>query len=376
MLKLKNKKIRIGIAGCGWIAENAHIPAFLSLKNVEIISLFDINITHAQKVSEKYGINIMCDNFEEFLTTGIDAVVITTPNSTHYQYTIQTINAGKAVMCEKPFTISLIETEEILKLAKEKNVIVIPAFVNRFRFDVQRMITEILKNKIGNITNVDAGWLRKNGVPRPGTWFTKKEMSGGGVLIDIGSHVIDICLWIIKNYTYQSVKLRTTYEINQRENPNATWFELNNDRNFEIDVEDSGIADVCFSNNINLNVKLSWIAATEGDCTYFHIHGEKGSIYLKTLFGFSTQRLFERSELKICYLDGTKEEIYFDDKENNAIDAFNKQAKHFIERVRGLDNKFITVDDAFNTVTLIQNLYENEEQNFVSRDELKYGGAE
>lgn len=353
------ESLKIGLAGCGWIAANGHIPAFRKLENVELESVFDIDISRAKSLAANCGIGKFYDNYNEFLQSGIDAVVVTTPNHTHGAYALQAIENGKHVLCEKPFTISSIEAEKIVRAAEKNKKVVMPAFVNRFRQDVQAM-KDMIDRYAGDIKQVNAGWIRKSGVPRPGTWFTSRELSGGGVLIDLGSHIVDLCLMITGMKPIKDISLHTSYSMADNFRTSASWFAADYNSDLPVDVEDSADADVEFADKTGMHIKLSWQAPVKADYTYFNVVGSEGSVELKTLFGFSNQRLW-KDDLLTFTVNGKTEAISLNTSVNKTLEAFYMMAKQFSSRIINCDNpEFLTHKDGYNTVRLIEKLYGSE----------------
>ncbi|MHC1683115.1 MAG: Gfo/Idh/MocA family protein [Clostridiaceae bacterium] len=355
----KHNKVKIGICGCGWIAENAHIPALIKNGHVEITSVFDFDLNRSINIANKFKIKSYFDSFDDFLNSDIDAVIISTPNYSHGEYILRTLEKGKHVLCEKPFTVFLEETKEIITLANKNKKIVMPGFVNRFRYDIEKMRQIILDNDIGDIKKIEAGWVRRSGVPRPGTWFTNKKLSGGGVLIDLGSHIIDLCLMLLSDKNIKEKALTTSYNYTNNSELSASWFKRDTKNNLTIDVEESALSEIVFQDKVLLQVKLSWLASKEGDFTYFKIYGENGEVELKTLFGFSNDRLWEGDSLFIKK-DNESKTIYFNKEENNAMLAFSSMMTYFINSINGEDMNFLNLEDAYNTVNLIEQLYQCE----------------
>ena len=354
------KTVNICIIGAGWIVVHMHIPALQKIDHVRIVAICDTDIERAKKVAEEYNIPNVCEKIDELLEYDIDAVIIATPNYTHAMYSIRMLECGIHVLCEKPVALHASEIERIKKLEKERNVVYCPGFVNRWRFDIQQIYAMISDNRIGNILSIEAGWLRKNGVPRPGTWFTKREYSGGGVLVDLGSHVIDICLMLLKDKVVSQYQLLTAMNqdtINKNSGA-ASWFAYSYNDSYEIDVEDTAYADVFYEDGTKLSVKLSWLSPIKGDCTYFDIVGDKGRIRLHTLFGMSNDRLWSDDTLQIQV--GDKVEIQKLDRiENSTAVAFSKMHQYFIKSIAE-KQEYTNSDDALITVRMIENLYSAE----------------
>lgn len=354
-------KVTIGIVGCGWIAENAHIPALLNNEKVNVKAVFDTNIERAQTISDRYSIEYAFGDFEDFLDCGFDGIIIASPNDTHVQYTLEALIRKIGVLCEKPVAWKSSEVKEIIRVSKEHNVVYVPGFVNRWRQDIQTMYHTIKEGKLGEIRFVDAGWLRKSGVPRPGTWFTNRECAGGGVLVDLGSHIIDICLMFLGDKKPVNYELKTSI-CNQnkvKQSGAAGWFSKNDASELEMNVEDTAIVKVLFEDDVTIHTKLSWLASIDSDCTYFKVVGTKGEMELKTLFGFSNERLW-KEDILISTIEGVNDVIYLNMTENNSRNAFGEMLSYFCESLLSRKANYTNCYDAQKTVTLIENLYKRE----------------
>lgn len=351
--------IKIGCIGCGWIIEQAHIPVLMKLEDVRLTAVFDADLIRAQVVAERFGIDGIYNDIEALLSADIDAVIIATPNFTHADYVMAALERGLHVLCEKPVALNVRDVAAMIDAAQANGVIFFPGFVNRFRNDIAKLREMVECSEIGEITHLDAGWLRRSGVPRPGTWFTHKTYSGGGVLIDLGSHIIDICLMLLGNKLPTSHALTTFKLMNHQDDRDAKWFTANYANKLSIDVEDTARARISFEDGVLLTVNLSWKAPVEGDCTYFTLYGTRGSIYLKTLFGFSTDRLWEHDSLVIARENDQTISTKLDKNENNARNAFAEMLKAYVDAIKGEPLEQISHHDAYKTVEMIERLYAN-----------------
>ncbi|MEC0090211.1 Gfo/Idh/MocA family protein [Paenibacillus macquariensis] len=356
---MKSQRLNIGIIGCGWIAEYAHIPAFKQISDVKISSVFDIDIGRAARLAKAHDIQGIYSSLNDFLDSGIDAVIVATPNHSHAQYTMESLRRGLHVICEKPVAIRAGDVKQIIEIAEQNQLVYFPAFVNRFRYDVLKMREFIQSNRIGEIIHVEAGWLRRSGIPRPGTWFTNKALSGGGVLIDLGSHMVDICLMLFGDKQPLSQNLDTVMQESKADPLDAGWFKGEYSVGLPMDVEVTAISEIGFSGSSKLNLKLSWAADINGDCTYFIVKGTKGNIKLKTLFGFSNDKLWNEDSLIVEDSAGV-EVITLDNSINNAMEAFHAMGQFFADTIRGGATRYLTGSDGLRTVELIEKLYSNE----------------
>lgn len=357
---MKSKDIRIGIIGCGWIIEHAHIPAFNKIQSGIVSSLYDLDIRRALRLGKMFDIHKAHDDIDAFFNSGIDAVVIATPNNTHFTYSLKALENGINVLCEKPIALYAHEVRRLISVENEKDVRFVPGFVNRFRYDVMKLYEYVKSGKIGEVLKVEGGWLRRSGIPRPGTWFTNKELSGGGVLIDLGSHILDICLMMLDGKKPISMALETLKSGNKANVSDAQWFKGDYRKELSIDVEDTALVRAEFEGNVQLDVRLSWATDIEGDCTYFKISGTEGCIKLKTLFGFSNERLWKDDTLVIRDNSGSIHNIVFEKSSNNTMKAFSEMAKFFVDAINGKRSDYLTGMDGLRTVEFIEKLYSSE----------------
>ena len=179
------EKIKIGIIGCGGIANGKHMPAIRKLDDVEMTAFCDIIPERAQKAAEEYGTSdakVYTDYKELLKDERINNVRILTPNKWHAVMSIEALYAGKHVMCEKPMAINYREAQEMLKAQKETGKLLTIGYQHKFDPDVVYAKQEALKNTFGDIYYAKANVIRRRGVP---TWgvFTQKAEQGGGSLI-------------------------------------------------------------------------------------------------------------------------------------------------------------------------------------------------
>ena len=360
MKKINKHNIKVGLIGCGWIMQKAHIPIIKKLPNVEIVSLFDTNLYAVQETAIKYGIQNSFDDIDKFLNSGIDTVIIATPNYTHVKYTKRALAQGISVLCEKPVALTENEIREIINIAKDNHAYYMPGFVNRFREDIRVIYNKIKESCIGEISQIEASWIRRAGIPKPGTWFTNEEFSGGGVLIDLGSHIVDLCTLFIKDSVINNIELLTQRDYTSMTLDCASWMNRSSFiEDIQINVEKSAYGLIEYLDR-TIKVKLSWAEDVPNDYTYMVIKGSKGYLELKTLFGFSNQRLWKDDEL-IIHIVGEKQKIVkFSKVKNNALNAFYKMDSYFINNIIERRDNYLNSEDAIRSVSLIESLYKNE----------------
>lgn len=345
----------LGIIGCGWIVEKAYLPLIAQMDDVNISAVFDIDYHKAHEFQDKYRVPNVFDNIDCFLSSPLDAVIVATPNNTHTYYSNMALNAGKHVLCEKPVAFSKNDIESTIAIARNNKKLFLPAFVNRFRKDV-RKFSELVA-LIGEIKEMEVSWIRKSGIPRPGTWITNKAAAGGGVLIDIGTHVIDIGLHFLLDKRIQAVKFaQGTSE--QAEQNGAQW-NINNDETQQqkFDVETWAKGEILFVNGSILRFNVDWSSDVNEDITSIKAIGDNGQVIIHTLFGFSNH--FTRENIELLYegIHGEYKKVLYPMHNTFALDAFNDMIRFFLDATNRKTTGILRPSDSMYVVDAIEQLY-------------------
>ena len=199
-------KIKVGVIGCGKIANNAHIPSYMANKEAEIVYFCDIIPERAEKAVETYKCGKAITDYHEILNDPqIDAVSVCTPNKAHSVIAIEALKAGKHVLCEKPAARTYAEVEEMQKTAKETGKVLNIGVVNRFNDAVNKIREIIQAGELGEVFHVYVSFRAHRSIPGLGGDFTTHAVSGGGVLIDWGVHYLDIVMYCTGDPTAKTV---------------------------------------------------------------------------------------------------------------------------------------------------------------------------
>lgn len=191
------KKLRVGIIGAGQIVQASHIGNYRSNENVEIAGICDTNEAAAKAVAEKYGIPAYFgDHIAMLEECRPDAVSVCVPNKFHCRLTCDALERGCHVYCEKPPAISVEEVEQMKELAEKNNCLLTFGFHFRHGQNVAFVKNKIDSGEMGEIYAARVQWIRRRGIPGWGN-FTNKAMQGGGPLIDIGSHMLDLAFYLM-----------------------------------------------------------------------------------------------------------------------------------------------------------------------------------
>lgn len=253
----KMRDVKIGIIGCGGIANGKHMPNLVKLPNVTIVAFCDLLIEKAEKAKEEYGTEdaLICTDYKELLAIDdIEIVHVLTPNISHCELTVAALDAKKHVMCEKPMATTGKEARTMCDAAKTNDKLLTIGYNTRSQAGCQYIHNMIAAGDMGDIYFCKCPALRRRGVPGWGV-FIDKEKQGGGPLIDIGTHSIDAMLYMIGNYEVESVMGTTYLKIADK---SATSNEFGLYEPSDITTEDSAFAFVRFKNGATMIVETSW----------------------------------------------------------------------------------------------------------------------
>ena len=253
-------KLKIAVIGCGGIANQKHFPALKNNADLgEIVSFCDIRIERAEAAAKEYGAEgaqVTADYKEVLANPDVEVVHICTPNVSHSEIAIAAFEAKKHVYCEKPMSHSTEEAQKMVDAWKKSGMQFTVGYQNRFRADVQNLHSACRKGELGDIYYAKAHAVRRRGVP---TWgvFMDKEAQGGGPLIDIGTHALDITLWCMDNYEIESVSGSVFYKLGGLEQAtDGNLFGPWDPKTYE--VEDSAVGFVKMKNGATIALEASW----------------------------------------------------------------------------------------------------------------------
>ncbi|RCW49412.1 Gfo/Idh/MocA family protein [Paenibacillus prosopidis] len=269
-------KIRIGIIGAGNIG-GVHAGEFSKLTDLcEITAITDAYLPLAEEKAKQYSIANVAASPEELIRRpDVDAVIIGVPNQFHAPLAIQAIDAGKHVLLEKPMGINGDAARQILKASQASNSVVMVGHQMRWESVPMQIKEQVDRGELGKIYTAKTGWFRRKGIPGWGTWFTQMDQSGGGPLIDIGVHMLDLALYLMGNPKPVSVYGATYAEFGPSRKGIGTWGKPN--WNGTYDVEDLATALIKMEDGSTLSLEVSWAVHMDTDNTPFiHLMGSEG----------------------------------------------------------------------------------------------------
>jgi predicted dehydrogenase len=253
--------IKIGIIGCGGIANGKHMPSLSKVADCEMVAFCDIVVERAEKAAKTYGTPDakVYEDYKELLKDPeIEVVHVCTPNRSHSFITVDALEAGKHVMCEKPMAINSAEAQKMLDAAKRTGKKLTIGYQNRFRDDSLFLKKEAEDGTFGDMYYAKATALRRRAVPTWGVFLNEYEQ-GGGPLIDIGTHALDLTLWTLNNYKPKYCVGTTYHKLNNDTNQGNAWGNWDPDK---FTVEDSAFGFVVMENGATIVLESAWALNT------------------------------------------------------------------------------------------------------------------
>jgi predicted dehydrogenase len=249
--------IRIGICGCGVFIQRAVLPMMARVGSIEVLAAFDSDQSLLSKVCHNFQIDHTCGSFEELLNIdGLDVIYIASPNKFHKSQTIAAANAGKHVFCQKPMGLNTAECREMLTICHDKNVKLGIGFCYRFQGAQQLAKELIAQGKIGEVSHINFSFNLGGFTRESVGWRCDRKMSGGGPLMDIAPHIIDLSSYLLDDEV-ESVMAYVR--------PGET----------EDDVETDAVVLMHFSKDIIVSFDTSFVRRNEH---YYTITGTMGEI--------------------------------------------------------------------------------------------------
>lgn len=360
-------KIRIGFIGCGGIAFGKHFLEMYSKKDeVDLVAFCDLVVERAEQAAKEFATvenPMICTDYKEILADkSIEVVHVLTPNNAHCEITVASLESGKHVMCEKPMAATTQEAKKMLEARDRTGKLLTIGYQYR-HYPVNALMKKVVdEGHIGEAYYIEANYLRRRGVP---TWgvFIDKTKQGGGPNIDIGTHALDLALFVTDNYKVDYV-VGTAFEklgslpkemqgqTNGRMNPNP-W----NEETY--DVEDSAFGHIKMKNGAVINLKSSWAInlpneVANGGATLM-MSGTKGGV--DTLTGVVRLNHVVAGQLATTTIGKPVK---------NSVVGFSKatetdypEAEYWVRAIKGEGELFVTAEQAFCVTKVLDAIYQS-----------------
>lgn len=335
--------LRYGCIGAGSIARAKHIRGYSSIPGVELIAVCDENEKFAREVANEYEFKKYYTDYRDMLENEkLDFISVCTPNYLHCPITVMALEKGIHVHCEKPIALNAAEAQSMVDAKNRSGKILMVGLNYRFTnhaWFVKQCADEGL---FGEIYHARCGWKRVRGIPGKGGWFTNKSMSGGGPLIDLGVHFIDLVMYFMGFPNPVSVMGATYSKFSNNKCLNSSGWGMTADDKGIMDVEDMAVGLVRLENGVTLDLEFSWASNIEKEENFYELRGTKGGA------------IYRSGELKIITEQfSTLTEIKPDLNFQSPVDEFS----HFIDCIKTNREPMAKPEEAVKLMKIIDGVY-------------------
>ncbi len=335
-------KIRVGVLGAGAIGK-IHIDCYKELPGVEVVAFAEKGDARAKERAKVVGIDRFYGDWKKMLAAkDIDAVDVCTPNCLHAPMTIAGLKAGKHVICEKPMAMNVGEAKEMVAASKKAKKTLMMAFCQRF------MPTGVSARKIvetgdlGRVYHVRIVYIRQRGIPGLGGWFTTKKMAGGGPLLDVGVHFLDLTMWLL-GFPKAATASATTHRVfgHRKDYTYVGMWGTTPVPGGPFDVEDLVSGFIRFKNGMSLAIEATWACnSPERGCV--EILGDKGGL-----------RIFPEIE----YYGQSNGQLYCAKPQLTKVNGYVEELRNFTDCIRTGATPVATGDHGVEDQTILDALY-------------------
>jgi predicted dehydrogenase len=274
------KKIKAAVIGAG--IGKYHIEGYQKSGKADVVAVCDVNEDAAKSVACKFGIPNVFTDHKEMLASDVDCVSVCVPNKFHMPLCMDVLNAGKHCLTEKPLARNAAEGQKMVDAAEKNGVKFMIQFNNRYRPEAMLLKKYVEAGDLGDVYFARCGWIRRNGIPGWGNWFTTKEMAGGGPLIDLAVHMLDLTMWLMGNPEPDIVLASTYQKFGPKMEALGPWGTPNTKGVY--DVEDMAAGMLKFKNGATILLEASWASRCEREWVWSTLMGDKAGASLERVF--------------------------------------------------------------------------------------------
>ena len=338
------KRLRIGVIGLG--IGRHHIAGYKQHPAAEVVAIADPAAARLESIGKEHAIPGRYTSAAEMLRKEqLDVVSVATPNKFHKPLTIAAFRAGCHVLCEKPMAMNAREAHEMLAAGEQARKRLMINFSYRFTEQSWALKQQVASGVLGDVYFARTVWHRRRGMPGFGGWFGQKALAGGGPLIDLGVHRLDLALWLME-YPKPTWVLGSAY--------NHIGARLAREQNKHFDVEDLAAGMIKFKNGATLEVEASWAAnIAEREFMETRLYGTNGGLVQRNVgegYQFEAELYLERNGCQ------------FDMKLHPPVPAVKGACYHFIDAIVNRTPHIATGAEGLIVMELLDAIYRSAAQ--------------
>ena len=348
---------KIGIIGAGGMLQY-HAAGFQKA-GAQLHAICDMNQDAAKKAADTYGVPNLFSDSQKMLDElqDLDAVSIITPNRTHRPLALQVLQAGKHVFCEKPPALNASEVKQMKEASENAGKTLMFNFNNRARPESYALREYIEAGEVGVINSAQAKWIRRTGIPGFGGWFTNKELSGGGPLIDL-LHMVDLALYYM-DYPEPSCVLAQTFDDFIQDTKFKGPWGIPDVADGVTDVESAAHGFVRFQTGQVLNFQISWAEMNKREEVSVTFQGKKAGGMIRRLFGSDGLDETAMDDCELYVQEHGRSVNRSIVTEPNEDMGRIRSAENFVRTINGEEDPLNTPDQALALMKIIDATYQS-----------------
>lgn len=345
---MDQKILGAATVGCGNMGRRHHSAVYNNIEGCRLVATCDIIAERAQAVAEENGADFWTTDYKTLLNNpDIDVIAIATPNILHSTIAVDCLRAGKHVISDKPDAVSVEEVLKMQRAAEESGKVLMVIRNNRYATASAFAKKFITEGKMGDIYAARCGWQRRRGIPGRGGWFTNKALSGGGPVIDLGVHMIDLAIWLMGNPRPVAVSAATYSKFSgntaEADSIHASFGEKKADGVF--DVEDLAMGFIRFDNGTVMQLEFSWASNIESETRFVELRGTKAGLTWQD----EKLKIFTEENGTLVNLEPVLGKNTFGNHESNT--------KHFIEVIQGKAKPDFIPQQGVDMIKILEGIY-------------------
>lgn len=343
-----------GIIGAGFISVRGHVPGYRSVPGVEVVALCDIKEGRARAAADELCIPRAYTDYREMLRReSLDLVSVCAPNALHARMAMDALEAGAHVLCEKPMALTYADACAMVETSRRTGRSLTVGFHTRYRPEMVAAKEVVQGGGLGGIYYARASMLRGRGIPGYGSWFTNKDLAGGGAMMDIGCHILDLALWLLDHPKPLTVSAMTYAEFGPKARGLGTWGADHHPPGARFDVDDLTTAFVRFEGGLSLVVDASWAIHGPGGHRV-QLFGTEGGLEFNERFG--------RGELVHLFVqgeDGLSEKVVeYPEAEGT---PYQREIGDWVRTIQEGKPPTVTAEQAAEVVQIVEGVYRSAE---------------
>jgi oxidoreductase len=344
--------IRTVLVGLGWSGREIWLPRLLRRDDYTLVAAVDLDPARREAFTAATGQPAVAA-IDALGPGSVDLVVVAVPNHAHCSVARDVLLRGLAVFVEKPVCLSADEAILLAEAERQGGALLLAGSAARYRADVAELARQVAE--IGTVRDVELAWIRAQGIPQGHGWFTNRSQAGGGVLIDLGWHLLDVLEHIVGPVTFRHVAAAMRGDYVNDPRWAAAWRHDLTARGPQADVEDTMRGFLVADSGMSVGLRVSWAShSVARDTTLIRIEGSTGTATLHCTFGFSPNRE-PQSRLTIAR-HGQEREILVTAEPVGA--EYDSQLDDLKSRLTGTRSPGDGVAEAHRIVTTIEAIYQ------------------